>query len=122
MSRIGPPDRLTRLLNIIGADKTGKDQRKPASKPDASGKSDTSFLTDVRRQIVSDLSAIKTDSEEGKRQARNVLVHRLVSNRLRHLELQSTQVSHIAQRVLEMSKDRPEIQRLLTEVIDELAT
>lgn len=122
MSRIGPPDRLTRLLSLIGADKTGNKKPKPESQAERAAAGEKSALTEIRTQLVSDLAVIKVDSEEGKRQARNVLVHRLVSNRLRHLELQSTQVSHIAQRVLELSRDRPEIQRLLTEVIDELAT
>ncbi len=121
MSRIGPPDRLTRLLNIIGAEKVGNRNRKSGSRAARSAPGENTFLSEIRTQLVSDLSAIKTDSEEGRRQARKLLVHRLVSNRLRHLELQSTQVSHIAQRVLELSRDRPEIQQLIAEVIDELA-
>jgi len=122
MSRIGPPDRLTRLLSMIGAEKPGKKKSRPESQAERAAAGEKTALTEIRTQLVSDLAVIKVDSEEGKRQARNVLVHRLVSNRLRHLELQSTQVSHIAQRVLELSRDRPEIQKLLTEVIDELAT
>jgi hypothetical protein len=121
MSRIGPPDRLTRLMNLIGAEKVGnrKNGRKEANTGSVR-QSDSSFLTEVRSQLVSDLASIETDSEEGRRQARNVLVHRLVSSRLRHLELPSAQVSHIAQRVRELSRERPEIQQLLSDVVEEL--
>ena len=120
MTRIGPSDRLSELLRIVGtrkAENKGTKQSVAGSTPSAvSEKSQETLRADLAREL-SEIDLTQASEQET---ARKMLIHRVILARFEKMSLSASQLSFLTREVGDKAATRPEVRDLLDDVIREI--
>lgn len=117
MTRIGPSDRLSELLRIVGTQKTeNKNQRKTVADAPASSTTEKSQES-LRAELARELASVDISQEAGRDTARKILIHRVILSRFGKIQPSAAQLSFLTREVSEKAAGRSEILTLLDDVI-----
>ena len=120
MTRIGPSDRLSELLRIVGTRKVENKGTKPAVAGSSSSATAQKSQEALRADLARELSEIDLSQASGQETARKMLIHRVILTRFEKMSLSASQLSFLTREVGDKAASRPEVRDLLDDVIREL--
>ena len=120
MTRIGPSDRLSELLRIVGTRKVENKGTKPPVAGSSSSSAAEKSQETLRADLARELSEIDLSQASGQETARKMLIHRVILTRFEKMSLSASQLSFLTREVGDKAASRPEVRDLLDDVIREL--
>ncbi len=120
MTRIGPSDRLSELLRIVGTRKVENKGTKQSVASSTSSAASEKSQEALRADLARELAEIDLTQASGQETARKMLIHRVILTRFEKMRLSAAQLSFLTREVGDKAATRPEVRELLDDVIREI--